>query len=558
MDNNPSKFYLGQNSATLSDAGMLDAIGFHADLSEDSNFDALWDTLPAYDDFLAGFGYPSGVSEDHQGASNIFEAAVVRPEPHAPSLVPPESSLLSVPVPATAAALFLAPVQAPTAGAMVSMKPDDREPLQHFLSTMVQFVKLRSSNSDNIYCYIFTNMALTHAPLYEAILAWDALHKAHVKSASTADAELRYQYASRLLYEDTQASAHVDLTVVTIWFLLQYELFLAKGVARFLALLDYAANVIRPLFETHSSAVIHDRLGPVAVRVVIWLSAYDARAAPFGGGCHLLRCLKAHLSDQDTFLFVAVDRDNNSDYNVGGPSLEQEDHMHGIFGAQPSAVETTEMQACLRLALRLNVVRGSCSLLGRWRDSEYDRDERVAAWTVVRTSIILIKNRLEANDVPAVKAALRVAAGDIDVAPSELGALQFNWTQLVAKYYGCVLIYHTSRPASLSPDHPRDARLPTAADSAASIIRLTRHVSLSRPNSPHCIWSQLLFEAGIETTDPIYQSWAVDALLHAEMWSPNLRKTRQLLERIIKLRRDVQGPCDIAAVMEAAGDVFIL
>lgn len=599
---------------------MLDAMGFQAEMPEVAGFegsiDALWDVLPAFDDLLStGFGHPNSRVNgmDHQGAlsgpADTFDEDVVRAEPTRhdtpPSMPPPTTSRLSLlalasttspyiqrsaqlpsaisapppPLPSTAAPSVASSLPQSSTGSMVIMRPEDREPLQHFLTTMVQFVKLRSSNSDNIYCYIFTNMALTHAPLYEAILAWAALHKAHIKSASTADAEQRYQRASRLLYEDTQgAASHIDLTIVTIWFLLQYELFLAKGVTRFVALLDYAASVIRPLFETSSPSVIHDRLGPVALRVVIWLSAYDARAAPFGGNCHLLQCLKTYLSDQEGLSSanttpIATDIDTTAHKSAkpteSGPSQPDDDDnsLNGIFGGLASE-PTSEMQACLRLALRLNIARGSCSLLGRcgwWNtNTEFDREKHAVAWEAVRNSMISIKKRLESSDaVPAVKMALRVAGGDVDMSPADLGgALQFNWMQLVAIYYGCVLIYQTNRPSSVTSPGRRgpksDPTFPTAADSAASIIRLTRHATLARPNSPHCIWSQLLFQAGVEIKDPIYQSWAVDALSRAETWSPNLRKTRHLLERVIKLRRDVKGPCDVPAVMEAAGEVFVL
>lgn len=491
-------------------ADLLDSYNMQTDMA------MLWDSMPAFDDFGTGFG-GLGTTDLQTGEEQILDvtppAATPPPEPeipHRPSL--PRS--------------------------MVSIRPEDTEPLQHFLSTMVQFVKLRSSASDNIYCHIFTNMGLTHAPLYEAILAWAALHLSHVKSTSTRDAESRYQRASALLFEDSEAAEHVDLTLVTVWFLLQYELFIARGVDRFMRLLSYIADTVEVVFENYHVGAIKERLGPVAIRVLIWLSAYDGRAAMFGNTCRLLRCLKMHPSIYDII-----------DTHERGPSV---DH----FGA-PNELGSLELKACLRLALRLNIVRGSCGLLGRWQE---DSIEREATWTALFSSLEAVQREVEQDSLPAAKLALRVADGDMDV-PIAISTLEYNWMQLLATYYAGVITYLRHQPTSSpnSIDASANSTLfPDSKDCAAKIIRLSRHVTLSRSNSPQAIWPHILFHAGIETCDPIYQSWVLGAFAQAEAWGPNMRKTRLLLERVIKFRKEVKGPLDITALMDSMGGPFIV
>ncbi|KAI1763496.1 hypothetical protein GGR53DRAFT_520937 [Hypoxylon sp. FL1150] len=137
----------------------------------------------------------------------------------------------------------------------------------HYLSTIVMFAKIRSSASDNIY-------------------SWAALHLAHVKSSSTLHAEARYRRAVRLLYNDVRAAEHIDLTLVTVWILLQYELFSAKGVDGFISLLNYIADVVEDIFERNSIDVVKEQLGTVGPRAFMWLR-------------RLLRCLKTYSSIYD-------------------------------------------------------------------------------------------------------------------------------------------------------------------------------------------------------------------------------------------------------------------
>ncbi|KAI1382045.1 hypothetical protein F4677DRAFT_439850 [Hypoxylon crocopeplum] len=473
---------------------MLDSINFPADIG------LLWDSMPPVSDAEIGFG------DRFTATDETTTNEVSRPSD---------------------ASRPLAPAQAEDAGGTVTIRPEDQEPLQHYLSTMVKFAKIRSSASDNIYCYIFTNMGLTHQPLYEAILAWAALHLAHIRSLCTDEAEIRYQRAAGLLYDDVRAAEHVDLTLVTVWILLQYELFSAKSIDRFIRLLDYVADVVEGIFEHNHIDDVKEQLGPVGLRVLMWLSAYDGRAAPFGNSCRLLRCLKMHSSIYNVI-------DSRSKGSVGHP-IE--------FG-------TAESKACLRLALRLNILRGSCILLGRWQG---DNIEQESGWATLRSSLQGLRQEVEESTVPASKLALRVAHRDMDV-PITINALEYNWMQLLATYYSDIILYLQYCARSIADAQP----WPSVEECAARIIRLSRHVTLSHPNSPQAIWPQTLFQAGVATDDPIYQSWVLAAFAQAEAWGPNLRKTRLLLERINKYPKEVKARLDIVELMGDFGGPFVV
>ncbi|KAI2623113.1 hypothetical protein GGR54DRAFT_37143 [Hypoxylon sp. NC1633] len=480
---------------------MLDSINFPTDIG------LLWDSMPAMGDFDVGFrDRPTSI--DERTNNEVFASMGVAPSP--------------------------APSRAPEMGETVTIRPEDQEPLQHYLSTMVKFAKIRSSASDNIYCYIFTNMGLTHQPLYEAILAWAALHLAHVRSSPASDAGDRYQRAAGLLYDDVRAAEHVDLTLVTVWILLQYELFAARGVDRFIRLLNYAADVVEGVFEHNHIDDVKEQLGSIGLRVFMWLSAYDGRAAPFGHSCRLLRCLKLHSS-----IYNVVD--SRSRGQVGHP-IE--------FG-------TAESKACLRLALRLNIIRGSCILLGRW---QADSMEQESAWATLQSSFQSVWQEIEESSVPASKLSTRVANGEMDV-PITANPLEYNWMQLLATYYSNAILYLHHYPGSRADSQDQETGLPplpSAEECAARIIRLSRHVSLSHPNSPQAIWPPTLFQAGVVADDPIYQSWVLAAFAQAEAWGPNLRRTRLLLERIVKYPKEVRLRLDITTLMDDLGGPFVV
>ena len=501
---------------------IMDPINFQTDIG------LVWDPVGGLDSFQGAF--------NGRGASTpvdtVDSAGPPRPSP-SPSASPlsPAGTTLDVP-------------------GKVTIRPEDQEPLQHYLSTMVQFAKIRSSASDHIYCYIFANMALNHAHLYEALLAWSALHLAHVRSSSTADAEARYQRAVDLLCRDTHAAMHIHVTLSTVWIMLQYELLAAKSVEEFIRLLDYAADVVEDVFQRHHNITsVKEQLGPVGMRMLMWLSAYDRRAAPFGSSCRLLRCLKLHSS-----IYNIIDG-----HGQGGSSSPDQAAALIEFG-------TVELKAFLRINLRLNIFKGSCTLLGR-RQHASSASQAAAAWTALHSSLETLQHEAEEASMPSARFALRVATGDMTT-PIAINNLEYNWLQLLASFYSSVILYLQTCPQTNTPvptgsgESESTSDLPSSLwkrrECAVRVIRLSRHAALSRPHCPQAIWPEMLFQAGVEIEDPIYQAWVLETFARAEAWGPNVRKARRLLERIIQVRRDVDPHVDVISLMNDMGGPFVI
>lgn len=440
-----------------------------------------------------------------------------------------QSSYVPVPLPH----LISSTEQPPRSNAesAVSIRAEDTEPLRHFLTTMVQFMRMRPNQLDNIYHYIYTNLSLFHMPLYESILAWAALHLAQVNGSATTEAELRYERASALLFQDEDAAEHIELTLVTVWFLLQYELFLANGVERFISLLGYAADVVEVVFQGCSAEAIRAKFRPVTTRVLIWLCGYDGRAALFGNTCRLLRCLKLH-----PVIYDIIDAHGT---NIAASCYEDE-------------LPATSPNVFYRLMLRLNVARSSPSLLYRLDGAQA---RCMAAWTRLSSDLEALRREIELNDSPAARYAVHVALGDT-IHSGAVSTLEYNHMTLLARYYECMILYFRHRPTWMTDLEERFS--PRIEECAGRIVRLARQVFMSRPNSPESIWPSTLFLAGIETTDPIYRDWIFGAFRLAESWRPNLKKTRLLLERANKIQKEFPMSYKVASLMCVTGDSFII
>ncbi|KAI1764437.1 hypothetical protein GGR53DRAFT_323431 [Hypoxylon sp. FL1150] len=415
-------------------------------------------------------------------------------------------------------------ISAAVQDAAVVIGPEDHRLIQHYLNVMTSYAKIRTSGDDNIYSHIFSNMALFYAPLYNAIMSWTALHLGQTRSEPDLirNAEERYVQAISLIHQDQNVALHFELSIVTIWFALQFELLAARGIDSFCRHLEFAADLV----DAHR---LHQRaggeatpLGHVGSRMLVWLGAYDARASCIGGAGRLLRSLELFCSEYDF-----------------------------IDAAFPSAPPNNEdLKPCLRLSLELDLLESRIVQLYR-----RSGPAPVAIWSTVQAGLEAILSRLESD--PAVRPIIEFLTKPTLSLPNRITTRRFNCLLLLASFYSVVITFHRMLPAPTAMNMP--SKLTPAQDAATYIIRLASWVGRFRPPSPQNIWPRLLFLAGIETTDIVAQDWAVKTLSEAEVWGANFRKTRLLLERIIKIQSTEGVRADYLEVMKRdTGDMFII
>ncbi|KAM0811757.1 putative Transcription factor domain-containing protein [Seiridium cardinale] len=414
----------------------------------------------------------------------------------------------------------------------IEIHVEDQEPLQHYLSTMTKFSKMRSSNQETVYTTIFSTLALSHRPLFQAMMAWSSLHLAQTRGSSTEDAEQRYIQASTLLLEDPEPLERLDVTMNTIWMLLQYEHLLATGVDNFCHLLKYAADILQKVFDQYDKGEVMARLGTTGVRALVWMSAFDARASLFGKAGYLLGTLRRCSYLYELIGQCAVITES------GAPDMQR-----GLHNA-------SSYESSLRLAIRLRIILGQIRLLRLSQNSEEQRQ----GWSAVDDSLRTLRSELDAKHNLLTQSGYSVVQGESTAVPYA-SSDHYNCLMLCATFYGAVILYQECRPPPTA--FAIDDFLPSA-DCALRIIRLANRASMARPNSPQATWPHLLFLAGMVCKDPIYQSWTIQTLQKSEVWGRNLYKTRVLLEAMISSNDSNAKIDQIVTVMHQTTGLFII
>ncbi|KAH7160987.1 hypothetical protein EDB81DRAFT_924244 [Dactylonectria macrodidyma] len=364
----------------------------------------------------------------------------------------------------------------------VTLVHQDRELMHHFTTTMVHFCILKNCLQDNLYNFILNNLGLYHQSLFDAMMAWSALHLAHTRQKSKHGAEARYQRAYTELLEDLEDTVPPSLILTTIWFLLQYQLIVAEGVSKFCELINLAANVVKSEFDRDDAASAISRVGPVGSLVLVWMSVRDNQTSYLGLGGRRLGCLKMYLHIYDLIDKASIAQDSPPLANCApGPSLTRD--------------SPAEMQACMRLSPRNVTVAGQINILGRRCMAVVGS----SAWDSVRASLTILQDEAELDESPAAKAALAVAKGNLAAMP-RVTPICYNRMLLLGGYYICLIQYNTYRLQSF--DVPELFRPEECAD---RIIRICQRVSCEQPNSPQGIWPTHIFIAGITAKDPVYQ-----------------------------------------------------
>ncbi|OIW26898.1 hypothetical protein CONLIGDRAFT_647030 [Coniochaeta ligniaria NRRL 30616] len=404
---------------------------------------------------------------------------------------------------------------------------DDHGLIQHYLNVMTQYTKVRGPGDENIYTQIFSNMALFYKPLFEAIMSWTGLHLGHARRepALIQKAEQRYLHAVSLIHLDQDVAHHFELSLVTIWFALQFELLAARGIDTFCQHLQFTADLVdaHRLHQKAGGQAIP--LGPIGVRVLIWLGTYDARASWVGRAGRLLQNLELYCADHD--------------------------FLEAAFPDTPSGSRSTELLPFLRLTLELDTVEARIVQLNRRPVTP-----PAAIWAAAQSNLMSIQERLESNATVAPILSWMLGSSRSSIT-TKITTACFNYLLLLAACYSLIISFHRMLPAPAAALGLPD-KLLSAEAASARIVRISSWVCKLRPPSPQNIWPSILFRVGIETTDLVHQEWAIKQFADAELWGANFGKTRVLLEQVIKRQSHEGARVDFLDVMRQTTGLFII
>ncbi|CAK7197781.1 hypothetical protein SEUCBS139899_000429 [Sporothrix eucalyptigena] len=300
---------------------------------------------------------------------------------------------------------------------------------------MVPFCILRNCMHDNLYSYILLNMGMFHSTLFDAMMAWSALHLSHVRKHSSSSPRQRYAHAYTALIEDLSHG--------------MYQLLLAESVESFCELIDLSAEVARAELHNHDAETAMHRIGPVGSLILVWMSFRDSQASYVGLGGRLLGYLKTYPYIYELVDVSSVSREGSGHSSPDIVFMERDQIRKQISGHG----KASEMQTCMKLNFqKCNPWDAICANLGRLR-----RD-------------------IELDDTEATRAALGVAMGNLAAMPV-VEPIHYNRLLLLAAFYTTVIQYHNSGPGEPFAD---SALLPPEVY-ADRMIRLSQRVEAARP-----------------------------------------------------------------------------
>lgn len=413
----------------------------------------------------------------------------------------------------------------------VSISKQDHRLIQHFLNSMKQYsTKLRETLDEDPNCEMFSNVGLFNAQAFHAIMAFAARHLSQTQHGLLHEAELRYQRATALLLQDEDPYSHLDISIVTVWFLLQYELLFANGMIRFCNLLAHLAHVLDSYDSRRPSG-----LTMLGARTLVWLSCYDARALASGGRAgYLLKSLENFLILRP-FLKEPMSA-------VNGGLLPLSD----VFPVTCRLDHTST----LRLRFRNNLLHGRIlMLLPNSEDGLDPSGVHDADWHSIRLELLEIHDIFGRRTDEVTGFPIKIATGKLALPGGTLSCLRFGHLLALSSLYAAFIDYHQALRAAKRNNMDIQVKCSDAAcrcqmsgflsssECSARMMRIAHCVAAHRPKSPQSMWPSLLFTAGIESEDGIHLEWILNSLKGTETWAPHFLQTRRLLEAVL----DYQG-----------------
>jgi hypothetical protein len=439
---------------------------------------------------------------------------------------------------------------------VVNITKQDHRLIQHFLNSMKQYsTKLRQTSEEDLNCEMFSNMGLFNAQVFHAMMAFSARHLSQTQQSISAEAELRYQQATSLLLQDEGPHLHMDVTIVTVWFLLQYELLFANGVVRFCNLLAHLSHVLDS-YESRDPRV-PDGLSILGARTLVWLSCYDARALASGGrGGYLLKSLESFLPLRPY---------------LHEPSSSLDGRLLSLPEVFPPSHEL-DHTSTLRLRFRSNLLHGRILMLLSGLQDGSDLDVEESVWHSTHRDLLEMHDIFHRGTEELVGFPIDVAIGKMTLPAGTLSSLRFGHLLALSSLYAAFLDYHQALRAAKrdklkvtttcsDPTCRCHSRIfLSSAECAARMMHIAYCISLHRPKSPLSIWPSLLFVAGIESEDGIHREWLLNSLKGTETWAPHFLQTRKLLETILdhQLTSEKVVQADILSIQAEITGHFVI
>ena len=417
-----------------------------------------------------------------------------------------------------------------------SITDENRHLIEHYLQALQGYSKLADRSSDsNLFLSAFS-ASLSFPPLFYAILAFSSAHLAMNDSNYKDQAEMYDRMAAEYLeIFRSQQSISIEGLLSAIFVRVKKIHVTGGSIEPILNLMHNAADIL----TSEQGREFLNSSPTLGRRIITRLAVLDARAASYRlGGGHFIRCASAMPALSDMF---------------------------------PKTVQIDSAADGIMCLLQVSLLRMRVAELDR-RIHQQLESETIAS-PLVRTEEVTSLYASLQSHIHAWEASMKVSI-DVENEPSmpqdgSLDAIAYrDYTVLEALHSTRLYLYFiyvshspfmSDCPAWLTKQSNKPLPTCHVERSVSTVLHceLMIQKDACRANTPGSLLPTSLFLAGLCTTNLIYRDWVFRVLKQGERWGTYIRKVGDLLQDIVKSRR--QGlPIDIRKAMERTTGLFVI
>ncbi len=434
----------------------------------------------------------------------------------------------------------------------------------------------------NPYNYMLNSARLNpDSPLRQGILCWTCSYIACQEQNAAYSGSIYYVAASTsvsaliselstsqkslaVMRKDLQASERLYMLLSTTFFLSHCDLMLCD----YKSLHDRLES-IKSLFENRWQE-LRPKLGSLERRLLIWLAYLDLRSSLFGGWS----AKPAAEGKQRNLLNVLVKLDAFRSLRSLKPGRSYLSDCFGDNYPKKEVEEDLMQEPCHRKCDDILAILSNINDFEDWNDEFYEhghgdimvqelRDAKIQALqgNISRVRAVSLSTYFRFLDsLGRCRTALTISQecmiifrGSSSKTKDTIERTTFHALTVTALHLSATIMLNRI----VNPNVRTDSESQSASRELVQIsYRLRKTKYLRAPRS--LIWPLPIFIAGIEITDEIYQEWIISYMKELEQWGPHIKKTRELLERIIRRQERERRRVRVRDAMEDFGATIIV
>ncbi|CAM9012218.1 unnamed protein product [Wickerhamomyces anomalus] len=420
----------------------------------------------------------------------------------------------------------------------------------HYCRVMTRFYSVKDPEW-NFYSMVNQEFAYRYEPLKFSILAWSSLHLSIQEKSSTKTAHKYYQQALKSIMNQNFLKSEIPLEILLVgsFFLCLFDIMAGNLHTTNILRHVYGSLKIGSLFEmTVQQTPLKESTGslsPFSYQIITWLIYLDIRSSLFVGNIQFpnyitFEAKKKQNKPKNGDIQYLLSSDVYEEKVVSNIFDNSRSVLRSSFGGSyPNEVEQSDIlqDRILVLMMKNMLMFGTLIRLKNWLDQ--------------------CGNSVEFNP-QTLKAKIN------DLYEENIKLLEINATDRVSQFHISIemALIHAIRiyfDRICTPDIRTNL---ACQETAEQIFKIAVSLKALRPQgTPGSIqWPFPLVIAGIETTNPIYQSWILRELEDCEKegWGLYVTKSKNLCIEVMKRQNATNQRVDVGEAMKELFDGYFI